>query len=61
MRIIAFITAAAVMRDILIRLGEPITPPPVAQIRGPLLWEMPQAGPRAIDPQAQPAPGYELD
>jgi len=61
MRIIAFITAAAVVRDILIHLGEPITPPTIAPARGPPLWEMPRARHRAIDPQAQPAPDYEFD
>jgi len=61
MRIIAFVTEAAVVRDILIHLGEPITPPTIAPARGPPLWEMPQAGHRAIDPQAQPAPDYEFD
>ena len=38
LRIIAFITAAAVVRDILRGLGEPITPPTVAPARGPPLW-----------------------
>ncbi|MGH7186024.1 MAG: hypothetical protein ACREIB_07100 [Pseudomonadota bacterium] len=49
------------MRDILIRLGEPITPPTIAPARGPPLWEMPRAGQRKIDPQAQLAPDYEFD
>jgi len=61
MRIIAFITEATVVRDILIQLGEPITPPTIAPARGPPLWEMPPAGQRAIDPQAQPAPDYAFD
>ncbi len=34
MRIIAFITEAAVVRDILIHLGEPIAPPTIAPARG---------------------------
>ena len=38
LRIIAFITEAAVVRDILIPLGEPITPPTIAPARGPPLW-----------------------
>ena len=38
MRIIAFITATAVVRDILIHLGEPIAPPVIAPARGPPLW-----------------------
>ena len=61
MRIIAFITAAAVVRDILIHLGEPTAPPRIAPARGPPLGELPPAGHRAIDPQAQPAPDYEFD
>jgi hypothetical protein len=61
MRIIAFITDAPTVRDILAHLGEPITPPTVAPARGPPLWEMPPAGQRAIDPQAQRAPDYEFD
>jgi len=60
MRIIAFITEAAVVRDILIPLGEPITPPTIAPARGPPLWEMPQAGQPEIE-QAQPAPDYAFD
>jgi Putative transposase/Transposase zinc-binding domain len=61
MRIIAFITDGPTVRDILVHLGEPITPPTVAPARGPPLWEMPPAGQREIDPQAQPAPSYEFD
>ena len=61
MRIIAFITDAPTVRDILVRLGEPITPPTVAPARGPPMWDMPPAGQREIDPQAQPAPDYEFD
>ena len=60
MRIIAFITEATVVRDILIPLGEPITPPTIAPARGPPLWEMPQAGQPEIE-QAQPAPDYAFD
>ncbi len=60
LRIIAFITEAAVVRDILIHLGEPITPPTIAPARGPPLWEMPPAGQPEIE-QAQPAPDYEFD
>jgi hypothetical protein len=61
MRIIAFITDGPTVRDILVHRGEPITPPTVAPARGPPLWEMPPAGQREIDPQAQPAPVYEFD
>jgi hypothetical protein len=49
------------VRDILVHLGAPITPPIVAPARGPPLWEWPPAGQREIDPQAQPAPDYEFD
>ena len=38
MRIIAFITDTATVRDILIPLGEPIAPPTIAPARGPPLW-----------------------
>lgn len=61
MRIIAFITEGPTVRDLLVHLGEPITPPTVAPARGPPLWEWPPAGQREIDPQAQPAPDYEFD
>ncbi len=61
MRIIASITDRGTVRDILIHLGEPISAPTIAPARGPPLWEMPRAGHRAIDPQAQPAPDYEFD
>ena len=60
MRIIAFISEAAVVRDILRGLGEPLTPPTVAPARGPPLGAMPAAGPRGSE-QVQPAPEYEFD
>lgn len=68
MQIIAFITEALSVRQILAHLGEPTSPPRMAPARGPPLWEMPDAepgkrDPRAsqFDPQAQPAPDYEFD
>ena len=61
MRIIAFITDGPTVRDILAHLGEPAAPPRIAPARGPPLWELPPAGQREIDPQAQPAPDYEFD
>ncbi len=61
MRIIAFITEAAVIREILGHLGEPTSPPRLLPARGPPLWEMPGTEPGEIDPQAQPAPDYEFD
>lgn len=38
MRIIAFITDAAVARDFLLHLTEPLTPPTIAPAWGPPLW-----------------------
>jgi len=61
MRIIAFITEAVVIREILGHIGEPTSPPRLAKGRGPPLWEMQNGGSDAIDPQAQPAPDYEFD
>ena len=61
MRIIAFITEAPAVRDILAHLGEPTSPPRVAPARGPPLWETPDAGQGESGPQAQPAPDYEFD
>jgi hypothetical protein len=61
MRIIAFITDASVIRDLLVHLGEPIAAPRVAPARGPPLWDLPAAGKGGGDPLAQPAPAYEFD
>jgi hypothetical protein len=61
MRIIAFITEGAVIREILGHLGEPTSPPRLIPARGPPLWEMQDSGTDAIDPQAQPAPDYDFD
>ena len=61
MRIIAFITDASVIRDILVHLGEPIAPPRVAPARGPPLWDLPAAGEGGGAPIAQPAPAYAFD
>jgi len=60
MRIIAFITEAMAVRDILAHLGEPISPPRMAPARGPPLWDVPVAG-RGGDSQAQSTPDYEFD
>jgi hypothetical protein len=49
------------VREILAHLGEPTSPPRTAPARGPLLWEMADAGQGEFDPQAQPAPDYEFD
>jgi hypothetical protein len=61
MRIIAFITDAVAVRDILTLLGEATSPPRLMPARGPPLWEMPDAGQDKFDPQVQPAPDYEFD
>ena len=61
MKIIAFITEGAVIREILGHLGEPKSPPRLMPARGPPLWEMQNRGSDTIDPRAQPAPDYEFD
>jgi hypothetical protein len=68
MRIIAFITEAVDIRAILKHIGEPDTPPRIAQARGPPEWYE-DATEHAIaaeagssgDPYAQPAPQCEYD
>jgi hypothetical protein len=61
MKIIAFITEAVAIREILGHLGEPTAPPTLMPARGPPLWELAGSEPDEIDPQAQPAPDYEFD
>jgi hypothetical protein len=61
MRIIAFITEAVVIREILGYLGEPTTPPRLMPAREPPLWEMQGSDPDECDPRAQPEPDYEFD
>jgi len=65
MRIIAFITKAAVVRDILISLGEPIAPPTIAPARGPPLWAaLDDAASDAFPPAdtlAPPEPAFVFD
>jgi hypothetical protein len=62
MCIIAFITTASTVRDILAHLGEPIAPPRIAPARGPPLWEAADAERDSPpDPALQPAPAYEFD
>jgi hypothetical protein len=68
MRIIAFITHSADIRQILVSLGVESEAPHIAQARGPPLWEDcdahsgegTQIGPD-WDLAAQPAPDYEVD
>ena len=68
MRIIAFITHSADIRQILDHIGVDSEPPHITLARGPPLWdecdaqmgdEMP--GEPAWDMVAQPAPDYEVD
>ncbi len=64
MRIIAFITEMAVVRDILLALGEPFAPPTSAPARGPPLWAaMDDAASDAVpaDTRAPPAPDFVFD
>ncbi len=61
MRLIAFITDAVTVREILLSLGEATSPPRPAPARGPPLWEMADAARGDFDPQAQPLPDYEFD
>jgi hypothetical protein len=58
MRIIAFITDACVVREILSHVGEPTSPPPIAPARRPPLWEITDAAQGEFVPPAQPAPDY---
>ena len=62
MRIIAFITDAPTLRDILAHLGEPTAPPRIAPALGPPLWEALGAEHDPIpDPVLPPTPAYEFD
>jgi len=68
MRLIAFITHSAAIRQILDHIGADSEPPHISPARGPPLWD--DCGAQMDDgaksePQwymaAQPAPNYELD
>ena len=62
MRVIAFITDPATMRDILVHLGEPTAPPRIAPARGPPLWETADAEHEPTpDPALPPTPAFEFD
>jgi hypothetical protein len=50
MRIIAFITDAAPVEQILTHIGEPSRPPPITPARGPLAW----------DDAPEPMPDWDL-
>ncbi len=57
MRIIAFITEAAPVEQILLALGEPPRPPPISPARGPPAWDEAPEPARDWDRVAQPEPG----
>jgi hypothetical protein len=62
MRVIAFITDAAAIRDILVHLGEPTAPPRSAPARGPPLWETADTEHEPTpDPALPPTPAFEFD
>ncbi len=61
MRIIAFITDACAVRDILTHIGEPTSPPRLIPARAPPLREMQGATLAEDDPQVQSVPEYEFD
>jgi len=60
-RIIAFITDACAVRDILTHIGEPTSPPRLMPARAPRLWEVQGPTLGEDNPQAQSAPEYEFD
>jgi hypothetical protein len=61
MRIIAFITDAGAVREILSHLGEPTSPPRPIRARAPPLWEMQGATLGEDEAQPQPVPDYQFD
>jgi hypothetical protein len=62
MRIIAFITDASTICNILVHLGEPTAPPRIAPARGPPLWAAADAEhDPAADPLLQSVPAFEFD
>ncbi|WP_236786530.1 transposase [Allochromatium tepidum] len=61
MRIVAFITEAAPVKQILTHIGEPPRPPPISPARGPPAWdEAPEPAPD-WNLAAQPEPEVEFD
>ena len=61
-RIIALITDAPTVRDILAYLGEPTAPPRIAPARGPPLWEAADAAQDSTpEPALPPTPAYKFD
>ena len=65
MRLIAFITDPATVRQILNHLGQPTRPSRFAPARGPPRWEAAATPPADNDPHweqaAQPLPEIEFD
>jgi hypothetical protein len=61
MRIIAFITNACAVREILSRLREPTSPPPLMPTRAPPLSEMQGATIGEDEAQLQTVPDYQFD
>lgn len=68
MRIIAFITCSADIRQILEHIGVDAEPPRITPARGPPLWDgcdVPMGGVVELAPDwdeaAQPAPDFEVD
>jgi hypothetical protein len=61
MRLIAFITEVAPIKQILAYIGEPPRRPPIAPARGPPAWDdAPEPAPDCND-EAPPEPPFELD
>jgi hypothetical protein len=61
MRIIAFITEAAPVEQILLALGEPPRPPPITPARAPPAWNEAPEPASDWDLVAQPEPELEFD
>ena len=61
MRIIAYITDTAAVREILSHLGEPTSPPRRMRARTPPPCEMQSATLGEDAPQARSAPEYQFD
>jgi hypothetical protein len=60
-RIIAFITEAAPVEQILLALGEPPRPPPISPARGPPAWDEAPEPASDWDLVAQPEPELKLE
>ncbi len=61
-QLIAFVTDSHSIRRILEHLGEPTSPPPLSQPRGPPAWAQPIDQTPPFDPTAgQPEPAFEFD